>query len=420
MNLINIQKIIYKSKISKETFWAYLAKFIYAFGGLFIIIFIPKWAGVEIYGGFSLILAYISIFGVFFGAPVEGAIKKEITESKFNIKSKKYFIEGFKLKIIFSICFFSILFFILFLLGESFLRTYFLEFLILAFVMNLWGLVVNTFEAVHRLFFETAMYVIEYSTKVILIIYFYFISQLTLKTILYSFISGYFLAFLSGLIVLFIKFEGLRIKELLSIFSLDKEITKKILHRTFFLSLTGISFVILTRFDTIMIDYFLTKEAVGFYNISSSIAFNLTILSVPIILGIIPLFANTKNIKKLFYKYTKKLIWINLLIFVSLFFVSDFLINLLYGPGFEASISVMKILAIYPLLASLQGFSQQILILKDKTKQIFIFGVIAVITNVVLNIILIPLFGISGAATSTILSYGVWTILSIIYLKTYL
>lgn len=410
-----LKNLIYKNKVSKETFWAYIAKCISIFGGLFIVIFIPRFAGAEIYGGMSLILAYMAVSGIFFGAPIETAVKKEVTKNKFNSISKKYFIEGFKLKIIFSILFFSVLFLVLSQLNASFLKAHFFEFFLLSFVINFWGLVVNVFEATHRLFFETVMYFIEYSTKIILILFFILFSQLTVSNILYSFIGGYFLAFLVGLVILVFKFPSLQIRKLFFIFHLNKRVSKKILYRTFFLSLTGMSFVILTRLDTIMIGHFLTQKAVGLYNVSSNITFNITMLSIPLILGVIPLFINSKNIKKLLHKNIKKLILINSLIFITLFLASNLLINFLYGLGFESSIAVLKILAIFPLFSSLQNLAQQILILKDKTKQIFFLGIVAVVLNVILNIVLIPAMGINGAAIATIISYGIWAAISLLY-----
>lgn len=410
---MTLHNIIYRNKVSKETFWATVSKAISALSNLFILIFVPRVASVEIYGGFSLILAYIAILGIFFGSPIQIGVKKEITENKFGDISKRYFFEGLKLNAIFSLFFIVLLFFSLEIVEIPILDQNFSLFVILCMIMNLWGLVVNSFEAVHRLFYETLIYFIEYATKIILILYFYFFSTLTLHNLLYSFIFGYSFAFLVGFFIFIMKFKNI---EFHNLFKIDKELSSQILYRSFFLALTSISFIILTRVDSIMISFFLSVEDVGYYNIPSDLAKNFTIVSMPLIIGVLPLFAKTIDSTR-FYKIMKKLIIVNICIFGTLVLLADYIITFLYGQGFGSSIPVLRILAIYPLFAVIQQLIQGILILMDSIKQIFIFGIIAVISNIVLNISLIPIMGINGAAFATILSYTIWTFMCFIHLK---
>ena len=195
MNPKKIRKIIYNDKVSKETFWALFSKIISSFSNLFLLIFIPRVAGIEVYGSLSLIIAYIYILGIFFGTPIQEGVKKEITQNKFSNISKKYFFEGFRLKVIFSLLATLLLFSALSFIDIQILKQNFLLFITLCTIMNLWGLVVNSIEAVHRLFYECLIYFIEYSIKLIFILYFYFFSILNLQNLLYSFIFGYFFCF---------------------------------------------------------------------------------------------------------------------------------------------------------------------------------------------------------------------------------
>lgn len=409
-----LEGIIYKNKVSKETFWAIVSKVISILSGLFILIFIPKTAGIETYGNFSLILAYVSILGVFFGTPIHIAVKKEMTEGKFNNLSRNYFLEGIKLKLILSFLATMILFIFLSFVDMQILKDNFVLFIILILFMNLWGSVVTGFESVHRLAYESFIYLLEYSTKIILILYFYFFSKLTLGNLLISFISGYGIAFLVGLTIFVVKFDRFNVYKLVKI---DTNIFKKILYRSFFLSLTGISFIILSKIDVIMISFLLTIKDVGYYSIASDIAKATTIISIPFILGVIPLFANEKTLKKLFSINLKKLFLINILIFLFFLISSNYIIDIIYGKGYEPVANVLKILALFPLLATLQNFTQDILILKDAIKKIFVFGLIAMLLNIFLNYFGILLFGIIGAALSTLVSYSVWFGLNYIYLK---
>ncbi|MDD4353938.1 MAG: hypothetical protein PHN56_05790 [Candidatus Nanoarchaeia archaeon] len=81
-----LYNLIYSNKIKKETFWAFLAKFVSAISGLFFLLFIPIFAGIEEYGFFMLFFAYIFLAGPFFGNSLNEAVKKEVTIYKFNEK----------------------------------------------------------------------------------------------------------------------------------------------------------------------------------------------------------------------------------------------------------------------------------------------------------------------------------------------
>ena len=278
----------------------------------------------------------------------------------------------------------------------------------------MWGLITSSLEAIHRLFFEAFIYFLEYSIQILLILYFYYFSVLTLQNILISFIVGYFISFFVGFIILITKFEKNPERKLLS---LDINLTTKILQRTFFLALTGISFVILSKIDLLMISYLLTIEDVGFYSIASDISKNSTIISVPIILGAIPMFANNNNIKKLFYLNVKKLISINIILFFIILFGSDIIINHIYGDGYKTVIPILKIFALFPLVAVLQNFTQGILILKDESKKIFYFALISVIVNIILNYFGIIILGILGASIATLISYAIWFLMSYYFIK---
>jgi O-antigen/teichoic acid export membrane protein len=408
-----IKKLIYKNKVSKETFWALIAKAIAVLGGIFIVIFVPKFSGFENYGALTLILAYISFCGVFFGAPIQSAVKKEIAKSKFKKQSRYFFIEALRLKIIFSVIFTIILLIVLLFIDIKILKENLLLFIVLLVIMNLWGLVEITFESTHRLFFSAVMYLIEYSLNIIAILFFYYFFTLNITNLLWAFIIGYFFAFLFGLIVLMKKFEW---KQPGNLLKFNIRIDKIILKRTFFLSLTGLLLIIMLKADTIVISFFLSLENVGLYNVASDITKKLAILSVPFILGVIPIFVK-KNTGYLFKKYMRILVLLNLVIALGILLFANTFVRIVYGQEHLIIASIMRILSIYPLLATLQTFMQEILILKDKMVFIFLSGGIAAFVNIILNLLMIRMWGLIGAAIATTSSYFIWVLINFGYIK---
>ncbi len=415
MVMNRLKKIIYTNKVSKETFWTIISKLIFIVSGLFFIIFIPKAASIEIYGSFSLILAYISMLGLLFGTSFQVSIKKEITENKFNKIAQEMFYKSLKLKMLFS--FFASIFLFLFLcfVNIAVLKENFWLFILLMVSINLWGSVVIYFEAAHRLVYNAIIYFIEYFFQISLILVFFFFGNLNLQTLLISFILGYSLSFLAGFIILHNKFTS----SFQGFLQNKPDLAKIILQRAFFLSLTGISYIILSKVSVVMLSFLSGVKEVGLYSIAADTTQNAIIISAPIILGVMPLFIKN-NSELLFKKTIKKIALINIGLFLFFLFLSNPIVKIIYGDGFENVGLLIKFLGLFPLLAVLQSFTQEILILKDKTKKIFIFGLFAALINIVLNFLLIPLFGIYGAAIATITSYFIWFSLEYIYLTKYI
>lgn len=415
MNIILNQ--LFLDKKSKETFWATISKIISLISGAFFLYFIPNVYGIENYGNFSLFFSYIYLLIFFFGASIKGGITKEIAEYKFTNKGKRFFLEALKLVLI--IIIFSSISFILItnFVSIPLLKSY--KWHLLAFInlYVLWDLIVYTFQSAHRLVFVALIYLLEYFATILLLLIVLFVFNNTSFSILISvFFIGYFLSAIGGLTVLLRLFKELKFKDFLFI---DKQLFKIITKRAFFIGLTGVSLVIFSKIDTVMISLLMNMEEVGYYSMGAELAKQASAFSIPIILGVTPLFVKKPINKLLFFSTIKKLLILNLAILAIIILFGNFIINLLFDGELEKVISVLYLLSAYPLIVGFQTFLQQILILRDKTKQIFLFSGVAVIINVVLNYLLTRFFGINGTAIATLISYMVWFMISLLYVYKY-
>jgi len=174
--------------------------------------------------------------------------------------------------------------------------------------------------------------------------------------------------------------------------------------------------VLNTSFDSLMLGYFIDTKAVALYHVAVSLAAMLWIL--PNLLSTI-FFSNSLGkgisesrtlIIKMFLLYSSFIIPI----IISLF-ISPFVFSIIYGPVYVDASKAFNILIfayfimlpykiIYPFLAA-NG-----LVLYPTI--IFAFGFTL---NFILNIELIPLFGIIGASYSTLVSYGLCGLMFILY-----
>ena len=90
---------------------------------------------------------------------------------------------------------------------------------------------------------------------------------------------------------------------------------------------------------------------------------------------------------------------------VGLFCVSSYIMFLVGGAEFISGYISLRILSIALIFAVFGCFiANCVLVINKKEKGLFIASVISAIVNVVLNLIIIPLMGINGAALTTLIS----------------
>ncbi len=180
--------------------------------------------------------------------------------------------------------------------------------------------------------------------------------------------------------------------------------------------------ILLGWMDTFVMGVYETVENVGIYNVSLKIA-TLTIFTLQAINSILaPKIAksytenNTQQYKKLIQFSTKLNFLISLTIIVIILIFNKFLLGI-FGEEFIAGATILYILCAGQIISSFSGSVGIILqmIGKQKVHQNFVLG--ALLINLILTLILTPLYGGIGAATATVISMMFWNLGSAIYLK---
>jgi O-antigen/teichoic acid export membrane protein len=168
---------------------------------------------------------------------------------------------------------------------------------------------------------------------------------------------------------------------------------------------------ILNYTDTYMLTYFTNLESVGLYNVAVPTARLILFFSVAITFILVPLIS-TLEVKKDFTTMNKL---INMTYKISLLFLlpialvmiayPKIILRILYSTEHVAASVPLQFLAISAIFTMLFSINAQILNGIGKAKlnsKNVLFGTIF---NVVLNFILIPFYGIGGAAFSTMCGY---------------
>jgi len=183
---------------------------------------------------------------------------------------------------------------------------------------------------------------------------------------------------------------------------------------------SAISVELYTLLDTTMIGIMCTNESVGYYTNSMKLV-RILIVFITSISGVllpkITIYARDNNVEKC-SDVVSKVFSIMLLIFlpceIGLFLLSDDVAVLLFGKSFVAAGVTLRIAS---LLICTLGFSNlfgtQVLIAFKKEKLLLVTTGLGAISNVVLNMFLIPHFYQNGAAVASVVSETIVTLLSV-------
>ena len=168
---------------------------------------------------------------------------------------------------------------------------------------------------------------------------------------------------------------------------------------------------IYARIDQVMLRHYLDVSAVGLYSAAARVTELWYFIPNIIITGLFPILANSastaENRQKKFLFLSKALFLAAIVISISVLLASKLIIGIIYGKEFLAA---APILSIY--IFSLFGTFISLIILQElfiekRTWAIILIPGGTALLNIILNIFLIPLYGASGAAFATVISYNI-------------
>lgn len=222
--------------------------------------------------------------------------------------------------------------------------------------------------------------------------------------ILYS-VEGFFVAI--AVLIAYLKDEGSILK-----WSFNASILKDLTRKSWLLVFSSISAVIYLKIDQVMIGSMISDEELGYY--SAAVRFSEAWYFIPAIMlnALFPAILSAKNIG--FEKYSVRLQQLCDFLFLGSFtlalvvtFIAEFVIILFYGVDYSASVIILQIHIWAAIFVFLRAVLSKWLIAEGKYRFSLISQLCGAIINVLLNLLLIPLYGGVGAAIATIISYSV-------------
>ena len=184
----------------------------------------------------------------------------------------------------------------------------------------------------------------------------------------------------------------------------------------------GIVGLIMGWTDTLMLGYFCTASEVGIYNAALPTARLLGmgagafgVIFMPVVSELYAK-GEMNAIKNVYTSVTKWILMIVSPIFLLMFLFSDFVMEIMFGSEYIAGGVALSILAFSYFISSLLGLASRLLQAYGRTEIVMICSFFGAGANFALNLLLIPIYGVKGAAFATGCSIAAMGILHLLFI----
>lgn len=382
--------------------------------GMFLGVWIARYLGPDTYGKLNYVVAYIALVGSFTSLGLDGIAVREL------IKDKTYKEEilstSFLLQFIAGLLAYALsLGLILFLRpGEA---DVFWMVCLVGFTLSLRaiGVVKYWYEAQvlskYFVWLENGLFIVFSCVRIFLIIEGYSVFAFVWIGLFESVINliGYYFIY---------KFhEGG-----FSVAHANWKRAVELLRDSWMLLLSGLAIVIYMRIDQIMIGQMLGDEAVGVYTAAVKISEVWYFIPIAIASSLFPSILRAKEFSQDLYLNRLKLLHsmmllIALVIAIPMTFLSDPIIQFLFGPRFSEA-GVILAIHIWAGTFVFLGVASSRYYLTENLQKVELYKSISgCLSNIVLNFILIPIYGVKGAAIATVISQFFASTLFNLFLK---
>lgn len=186
------------------------------------------------------------------------------------------------------------------------------------------------------------------------------------------------------------------------------------------IALVGFFSLIYARIDQVFIRNMIDARALGLYSSGVRLVELWNILPTLLLSGLYPALVQARETSPTLYRSRMKKIF--LILFVSgaaistlLFIAAPLLMQTIFGPEFVDGIPSLRVYAWSIIGTFLGQYVMNILFTDDYRKVLIATNVIPAIINIGLNLWLIPIAGIVGAAYATVIAYSITPLIPLIF-----
>ncbi|WP_258083272.1 flippase [Thermococcus thermotolerans] len=203
---------------------------------------------------------------------------------------------------------------------------------------------------------------------------------------------------------------------------IDPRIGREIVVFSLPLLFSGILAFVMNWTDTLMLGYYWGSDTVGLYNAAAPLARLIPIflnsagfLYAPLVAGFWAL-GKLSEMKRVYQILTKWIFLLTLPIFSLLFLFPEPAIAFFFGQKYVQAAPALQILSLGFMFHTFLGLNGMSLVVIGEPNLNMVGNVFAAGFNILLNVLLIPAYGIEGAAVATAVSYFVANVFRSVWL----
>lgn len=387
-----------KQKSSKNAIWLFLDKILRLGVGLVVGVLVARYLGPELFGKWNYAIAFISLVSALATLGLDQIVVKHLLDK--TEEENVLLGTAFYLRLIGSfLSTLIVIFYFLFFKNDTLLLL-----VAVLTVLNLWF---QSFDVI-----DLKNQSVLQSRKTVIVKNAVFIS-VSLVKLIFVYLKFPLLTFvILGLLEVVLGALGLVLYYGIS--NLNKwkfniNYCKFLLSQAWPLIMSGIIIMMYMRLDQIMIGEMLGEKWVGLYSVSTRFTELWYFIPTIFATSFFPKLIENFNIdKKKYYTICLKMFKLLFIIsfFIALFFsfFSKFIINFLYGKEYLMSVFALQI-SIWTGIFVFWGVAAgNMLVIENLNKHNLIKSIQGLSINIILNLILIPKYGINGAAIATLIS----------------
>ena len=398
-----------------NTSWMFAEQLLRMLAGLLVGIWVARYLGPEQFGVFSYAIAFAALFSSIAKLGLDGILVRDLVKEP-ELRDA-YLGTAFWLKLIGALLMLGIVAIVMQLTSTDALTNLYI--LIIAS-----GAIFQSFEVVDFYFQSKVLskfVSISKMTQLLIssflklyfiftgaeLIYFVIVTLLDQVTLALSLFIAYYFQKLGG-------FYG----------HFNKAIAKQLLKDSWPLIFTGLVIIIYMRIDQIMIKEMLGEREVGLF--SAAVRLSEVWYFIPVIISssLFPSIVNAKKISEELYlgrlqRLYAVMIWVAIIIALLLTFVSNWVVTLLYGEAYREAGQVLAIHIWAGVFVFIGVASSKWFLSEGLQRYLTINTVAGAILNIVLNLFLIPRYGIYGSAIATVISQALASyLMNIVFRRT--
>jgi len=381
--------------------WLFADKVIRMGVGLFVGVWIARYLGPEQFGLWSFTTAFVGLFGVFATLGLDSIVVRELVKNPE--RQNAILGSAFVLKLIG-----ALITLLLVTLAISFLRN--------GETLAFWLVAISAagyiFQSINVIdfYFQAILkskYTVYATNGAFLIVTFIKIILLLTEAplIAFAWVGFVEIVLTSFFLLLAYQANNHNVRK----WYFNGQVALELLKTSWPLILSGIAIMIYMRIDQIMIGEIIGDKAVGLFSAAVRISEVWYFIPIAIVNSVFPAIVKSKELSEdIYYSRLQKLFnfmaWLGIAVAVFTSFCAGFVVNLLFGAEYVDATNVLVIHIWTGIFVAL-GVSSLGWFNIENLQKIFLYKtVVGGVVNVGLNLILIPRFGINGAAFATVIS----------------